>query len=398
MDTKYLIVGGGLAGEAAVEGIRERDSAGSITLVGTDPDLPYDRPPLSKKLWTGGQSEAEVTLHPAEFYQDRGVELRLGRTIASLDRRQQMARDDQGGEYRFEKLLLASGGTPKRLRIAGGELPGIFYYRTLADYRRARGLAAAGKTAVVIGGGFIGSEMAAALAQNGLKVTMVFPEAYLVSRVFPPGLGRALNAAYQAKGVRLLTGDVPAMIEAQGAGFRVRTRAGETLSADLLIAGLGIAPNLELPKAAGLAVGDGVIVNERLETSDPNIFAAGDLAYFPEAVLGPRRIEHWDNAVTQGRHAGGNMAGADQPFTSLPFFYSDLFEFGYEAVGEVDSRLETWADWQEEHTTGVIYYLAAGRVRGAMMCNVWEKVDAARELIRAQKPVKAGAELRGAIA
>lgn len=398
MDTHYLIVGGGLAGAAAVEGIRERDSGDGITLVSAEPDLPYDRPPLSKKLWTGGQTEAEVKLHPADFYRERGVDLRLGRTITSLDRRQRVARDDQGTEYRFEKALLAAGGTPKKLKIPGGDLPGIFYYRTLADYRRARELAAAGKTAVVIGGGFIGSEMAAALAMSGLQVTMVFPESYLVSRVFPPGLGRALNSAYQAKGVRLLSGDVPAAIEAKGQGFRVRTRGGENLAADLLIAGLGIAPNIELARTAKLATGDGIIVNEQLETSDANIFSAGDLAYFPEAVLGPRRIEHWDNAVTQGRHAGANMAGAAKPFTALPFFYSDLFEFGYEAVGEVDSRLETWADWQEENKTGVIYYLAGGRVRGAMMCNVWEKVEAARELIRAQNPVKTGADLRGAIA
>ncbi|MGH9534342.1 MAG: NAD(P)/FAD-dependent oxidoreductase [Terriglobales bacterium] len=397
MDAKYLIVGGGLAGAAAVEGIRELDASGTAALVGAEPDLPYDRPPLSKKLWTAGETEEQVTLHPGEFYRQRGVELRLGRTIVSLDGRQRTARDDQGSEYRFERLLLALGGTPKRLAIPGGDLPGIFYYRTLADYRRARALATAGTTAVVIGGGFIGSEMAAALAMNGLRVTMVFPEPYLVQRVFPAGLGQALNAAYQAKGVRLLSGDVPAAIEAAGGGFRVRTRGGETLSADLLLAGLGIAPNAALAQAAGLATGDGVIVNERLETSDSNIFAAGDLAHFPEAVLGPRRIEHWDNAVSQGRHAGRNMAGAAEAFTALPFFYSDLFEFGYEAVGEVDSRLETWADWQEANKTGVIYYLAAGRLRGAMMCNVWEKVDAARALIRAQAPVTP-AQLRGAIA
>lgn len=398
MDAKYLIIGGGLAGAAAVEGIREKDPKGSIVLVSTEPDLPYDRPPLSKKLWTGGQSEAEVTLHPAAFYRERGVELRLGRTITGLDRRQRVARDDQNLEYRFERLLLAAGGTPRKLKIPGGDLPGIFYYRTLADYRRARSLAAAGKSAVVIGGGFIGSEMAAALAHNGLQVTIVFPEEYLVQRVFPASLGRALNTAYQAQGVRLLHGDVPAGIEAQGEGFRVRTRGGESLAADLLIAGLGIAPNLELARAAGLAVGDGVVVNERLETSDANILAAGDLAYFPEAVLGPRRIEHWDNAVTQGRHAGRNLAGTAEAFTALPFFYSDLFEFGYEAVGEVDSRLETWADWQEENKTGVIYYLSGGKVRGAMMCNVWDKVETARTLIRAQRPVARPADLKGAIA
>jgi 3-phenylpropionate/trans-cinnamate dioxygenase ferredoxin reductase subunit len=396
MTTRYLIIGGGLAGAAAIDGIRERDPEGPITLLAAESDLPYDRPPLTKKLWTGAETVEQITLHPAEFYRDQGVDLHLGRRAAALDPRGKLVRDDRSREHGYDRLLLATGGTPRRLEIPGADLPGIAYYRTLADYRRVRALAAPGKTAVVIGGGFIGSEMAAALAVNGVEVTMIFPEDYLVRRVFPAGLGRALNAAYQAKGVRLITGDVPTAIAARGEGFRVQTRGGKTLDADLLVVGVGITPSIELAQQAGLTVGNGVIVNDRLETSDANIFAAGDLAYFPEAVLGPRRIEHWDNAVTQGRHAGRNMAGAREAFTALPFFYSDLFEFGYEAVGEVDSRLEVFADWQEENKTGVLYYLAQGRVRGAMMCNVWDKVEAARALIRAQGPATPE-RLRGAI-
>src|SRR5262249_10357402 len=157
---------------------------------------------------------------------------------------------------------------------------------------------------------------------------------------------------------------------------------GRRVQADLVVAGVGITPNIELAQAAGLKTGNGIIVDTLLQTSDPDIFAAGDVAFFPEDVLGVRRIKHWDNAVRQGKHAGRNMAGAGEAFKELPFFFSDLFEFGYEAVGEVDSRLQTFADWQEPNKTGVIYYVGEGRVRGAMMCNVWGKVDAARGLIR----------------
>jgi NADPH-dependent 2,4-dienoyl-CoA reductase/sulfur reductase-like enzyme len=257
--------------------------------------------------------------------------------------------------------------------------------------------AAEGKSALVIGGGFIGSELAAALSVNKLAVTMIFPSPWLVSRVFPESLGRHLTEAYRARGVEVLAGDVPTSIRPDGDGYAARTRAGREVRADLVVAGVGIAPDVSLARSAGLATGDGVTVNQFLQTSDPDIYAAGDVAFFPDPILGPRRIEHWDNAISQGKHAGRNMARADEPFTDMPFFFSDLFDFGYEAVGQVDSRLRTVADWQEENRTGVIYYLDDDRrVRGVMMCNVWEKVDAARALIRRGTPVT-DEELRGAI-
>lgn len=393
----YAVLGGGLAGGWAVSGIRERDPRGSIALFSAENDLPYDRPPLSKQLWKGDTTLDKIYVQPREYYAQNHVVVKLGTRIAALDRREHRLRDESGGEYRYGKLLLATGGAPRRLPLPGGDLPGICYYRTAEDYRTLREAAQAGRSALVIGGGFIGSEMAAALTIAGLRVTMLFPERYLVSRVFPESLGLALNAAYRGKGVELVAEDAPTAIETANGAYRVRTRAGRSLAADLVVVGIGIAPNVELARAAGLEVGNGIVVNERLQTSDPDIFAAGDNAFFPEAILGPRRIEHWDNAVSQGKHAGRNLAGADQPFTDLPFFYSDLFEFGYEAVGDVDTRHETFADWQEENKTGVIYYLAQGRLRGAMMCNVWEKVEAARALIRAQRPVTAQ-QLQGAIA
>jgi NADPH-dependent 2,4-dienoyl-CoA reductase/sulfur reductase-like enzyme len=225
---------------------------------------------------------------------------------------------------------------------------------------------------------------------------MIFPGQWLVSRVFPESLGRALTAHYRTKGVDVLDGDVPLSIGRDGDQYRTRTRSGREVLSDLVVVGIGITPNIALAQSAGLETGNGVVVNQFLQTSDPDIYAAGDIAFFPEAVLGPRRIEHWDNALNQGKHAGRKLAGAGEPFTYIPFFYSDLFEFGYEAVGDTDPRHETFADWQEENKTGVIYYLDGGGVRGAMMCNLFGKVDVARELIQRGGRI-AVQDLRGAI-
>ncbi len=304
--------------------------------------------------------------------------------------------DSSGNSYRYERLLIATGGTPRRLSIPGGTLHGISYYRTLQDYHQLRAVAVEGKSALVIGGGFIGSEMAASLHANHLVVTMVFPSPWLVSRIFPESLGRYLTEQYRSKGVDVLAGDVPLSIQRNGSQYVTQTRGGRTIRTDLVVVGIGIAPNVSLARSAGLAVDNGVIVNEFLQASKPDIYAAGDIAFFPEAVLGPRRLEHWDNAVSQGKHAGRNMAGAHEPFPQLPFFFSDLFEFGYEAVGDIDSRLNIFADWQEENKTGVLYYLDGDRLRGVMMRNVWGKVDAARALIQKAQPVSTDG-LRGAI-
>src|SRR5687768_368801 len=394
--SSYIIIGAGLAGTSAAEGIREVDQQGSILLFGAEKDKPYDRPPLSKQLWSGAKSVEEVFLHDEEFYQKNRVDLRLGVQVDRLDTERHAVVDSQGNTYRYKRLLLATGATPRRLNIPGADLEGVTYYRTLPDYRQLRQAASEGKSTLVIGGGFIGSEIAAALRLNNLAVTMIFPSQWLVSRVFPESLGRTLTGYYRNKGVEVLAGDVPLSIEGNGNGYVTRTCAGRAIRADLIVVGVGVTPNIALAQAAGITTGDGVPVNEFLQTSSPDVYAAGDIAFFTEANLGPRRIEHWDNAVSQGKQAGRNMTGAREPFTYMPFFFSDLFEFGYEAVGDVDSRLETFADWQEENKTGVIYYLKDGHLRGAMMCNLFGKVDAARELIQWPGRVTT-ADLRGAI-
>jgi len=392
----YVIIGGGLTGASAVEGIREIDPGGSILLVGKEKHLPYHRPPLSKKLWSGQKTVEEIYVRDREFYTSSAVDVALGVEITLVDLETRRVAALGGSAYGFNKLLIATGGLPRTLNIPGGDIDGVCYYRYLDDYLNLRSEASRGKSAVVIGGGFIGAEMAAALNSSKVAVAMIFPEQYVLSRILPHGLGRAVQDDYIRRGVVMLAGRTPASIEKHGGRFVTTSDRGETVESDMVIVGIGIRPSTDLADAAGLAVDNGIAVNEKLQTSDPSIYAAGDNALFPYSALGQRtRVEHWDNALNQGKHAGLNMAGADKPFTYMPYFFSDLFDFGFEAVGDVDSRLDTLADWQEEHKTGVVYYLRDGRVRGAMMCNVWDKVEAARELIATG--VGAG-ELRGAIA
>lgn len=392
----YVVLGAGLAAASAVEGIRRLDSNGSILLIGAEQEPPYDRPPLSKQLWSGAKTMEEIFLHPGTFYAEQGVELRLGTNIVALDPVSHTLRDADSAIYRYKKLLLATGGTPRRLSIPGGDLDGVSYFRTVQDYKYLRRAADAAQSVLVVGGGFIGSELAAALSRRGLRVTMVFPRQYLGSRVFPESLGRAITAEYRAKGVEVVAGDRPLAIARHKEGYRTTTQGGRDIVSDLVVVGIGIEPNIQLAEAAGLKTGNGVVVDQLLRTSDPDIYAAGDVAYFPDRVLGPRRVEHWENALSQGKHAGANMAGAGEPFGHIPFFFSDLFEFGYEAVGDTDARLKISTDWREENKTGVVYYLRDGLVRGAMMCNLFERVDAARALIQRGERVKPN-ELRGAI-
>ncbi|MGH7584315.1 MAG: NAD(P)/FAD-dependent oxidoreductase [Gemmatimonadales bacterium] len=392
-DYRYLIIGGGMTADAAARGIRERDISGSIGIIGGESDPPYSRPPLTKGLWKGDAFDS-VWRKTREV----NVDLHVGRTVTKIDPDARRVTDDQGTAHGYEKLLLATGATPRRLAgDEGGGGDDVIYFRTLADYRRLHAVVDGKPSAVVIGGGFIGSEIAAALAMNGCKVTMLFPEAGIGARVFPADLAGHLVGYYREHNVTVRPGEEVAVIETGGNGRIVVTKSGSRFPAEVIVAGLGVTPNVELARSIGITIDNGIVVDQHLGTSRPGIWAAGDVASFDSPQLGKRmRVEHEDNALIMGGAAGRAMAGDTTPYTHLPFFYSDLFDLGYEAVGDTDPRLETFADWTTPFQSGVVYYLAKQRVRGVVLWGIFGKVDAARALIADPAPVTAQS-LRGRI-
>jgi NADPH-dependent 2,4-dienoyl-CoA reductase/sulfur reductase-like enzyme len=379
----YLIIGGGMAADAAVKAIREAEADARIGLVGDELQPPYERPPLSKALWKGDKTPASIDLGTA-----KSATLHLGRRIVKLDRFDHTARDEQGDIYRYRRVLLATGATPRRLPFEGER---VIHFRTLADYLALRKYAVTSARVAVVGGGFIGSELAASLAQNGAKVTMLFPGEAIGAGRYPRTLSQYLNDYYRERGVVLCAGVKVADGRTCADGtVEVALSDGTTLTADAVVAGLGVTPNAQLAEQAGLKVDNGVIVDDRLRSSDPDVFAAGDAANFYNAALQTRlRVEHENAAITMGHHAGRVMTGADEPYTTLPFFYSDLFDLGYEAVGFLDDRLDVVEQWTTPFREGVVYYLDNGRVRGVLLWNTWGQVDAARELIAHPGPFDA---------
>src|SRR5690348_8362913 len=290
---EYLIIGGGMTAAAAVDGIREIDSKGEIALISMERDAPYDRPPLTKGLWKGKPLDS-IWRKTKEL----GVELHLGRIIRSLDVQGKRATDDEGLDYTYDRLLLATGGIPRQLPFG---LEQIIYYRTLQDYERLRALAEKGRKFAVIGGGFIGAEIAAALTMIGKQVTMIFPDDAIGAHIFPRDLALFLNDFYREKGVELWPGESAADLQAHGDLRTVETKSGRKTVVDGVIAGIGIQPNVELAQMAGLRLDNGIVVDEFLRTSNPDIYAAGDVAAFYNPALGKRmRVEHEDNANTMG--------------------------------------------------------------------------------------------------
>ncbi len=379
---KYLIIGGGMTADAAVRGIRELDRDGSIGLIGAEIHPPYNRPPLSKGLWKGGSVE-KIWRQTG----DLGIDLHLARTVRSLDLATKQVTDGGDGVFTFDRLLLATGGTPRHLPSVVDD--NVIYFRTLSDYVRLREITNRHQRFAVIGGGFVGSEIAAALAATGRHVVMLFPEDGISARAFPGGLARFLTEYYRQKGVDVRAGDAVAGLQAAALGAVIETTSGRMVEADGVVAGLGIVPNTGLAQSAGLQVDNGIVVDELLRAGHPDVYAAGDVAAFFSPALGRRvRVEHEDNANTMGRHAGRNMAGDTAPYHHLPFFYSDLFDLGYEAVGDVDARLTVYEDWKDPYGQGVVYYLRDGRVRGVLLWNVWGQVDAARALIADPGPFR----------
>jgi 3-phenylpropionate/trans-cinnamate dioxygenase ferredoxin reductase component len=393
----YVIIGAGVAAAKAVEGIRDVDDSGSILVLGAEPDPPVYRPVLSKDLWLKDDAalEDETLLDGTT----EGVELRLESEAAGIDTASRTVTLADGSSVEYGALLLATGAEPRTLGLPAG--PRVLAYRTAADYRQLRDLLGPDTHAVVVGGGYIGAEMAAALVQNDVRVTMVLPEDLVQERLFPQRLAQRMTTALADHGVEIVHGLLEGG-DSREDGVTVRLEDGTTIEADLAVVGVGVTPRTALAEAAGIEVDDGIVVDASLRTSAEHVYAAGDVASYPDARLGRRRVEHVDHAEKSGELAGRAMAGSDATYGETPFFWSDLFDDGYEAIGELSTALDVVEDWQGDDDPtdrGVVYYLEGGRVRGVLLWNVWDSVDAARALLEAtqDQPLDDPSSLRGRI-
>jgi NADPH-dependent 2,4-dienoyl-CoA reductase/sulfur reductase-like enzyme len=370
---KYLIIGGGLAGQRASDGIRKVDANGSIALVAGEPHPPYERPPLSKGYLRGNQGLDKVYLKEDAHYDEVGVEVMKGVRAAAIDAAERAVTLEDGRVLGYQKLVLATGARAFRLPIPGNDLPGVFTLRTVDDSDAIREAAGAGKRALVMGGSFIGSEVAATLTQRGLSVTMVFPDPRLLARIAPEELSSLVRADYEARGVRVLPGTWAERLEGSESVERAVLNSGDILEVDLAVMGVGVRLDTALARDAGLEMAerDAVVVDENLRTSDPNIYAAGDIAAWPDPTFAKRtRVEHWDVARRQGLRAGRAMAGEVKPYTALPYFFSDLFDLSFEVWGDLTAWDRTVLRGSLEQGSFAIYYfdqvklvgvLAAGR-------------------------------------
>ena len=394
----YLIVGGGVAAASAVTGIRAEDDNGTIGVLGSEPHPPIYRPDLSKTLWLDDSASVDGSSLAGDLTTDANVDLVTDTTVTELDTDAHVVRLADGSSVGYGKLLLATGAEPRTLGLPAG--PRIFYYRTTADFQALQKLATAGSHVVVVGGGYIGSEMASALVQNNVSVTLVLHQDDVQEQMFPRALAASLTKEFDSRGTTVVHGSV-ASGEETGEGVVVRLEDGTEISADAAVVGVGVVPRTGLAEGAGLDVDDGIVVDDHLRTSAADVYAAGDVASYPDARLGRRRVEHVDHAEKSGTHAGRVMAGADEAYGETPMFWSDIFDAGYEAVGELDSRLDMVEDWKGgELGTGVVYYLRSGEVRGVLLWNVWDKTDAALEVIAAtaSTPIEDPESLKGRIA
>lgn len=384
-ESTYLILGGGMAADAAIRELIRFTENETIALVSEEGQLPYDRPPLSKSLIT------DPDVQPASVFRDpqpysKHVQTFLGRSATRLDPKSHEVTDCEGETHQYRKLLLATGGRPRRLP---GDPADVLYYRNLQDYLHLQEKIALEQRVAVLGSGFIGGEIAASLSNTACEPFVIFPEESLGAGRFPEGLSRYLDELYRECGVDLLPGQRVTGVESSGSHIVLSTDGGGRYGADSVVAGLGILPNTELAENAGLKVADGIPVNSRLQTSDPDIYAAGDVASAYRKISGRfQRVEHEQNALEMGKAAAKSMAGEDIHFDSLPMFYSDFFDQGFEALGELDASLEMVEDWQQDYDQGVVYYLQEDRINGVLLWNIFGKVEDARKLMDRKEPVR----------
>jgi 3-phenylpropionate/trans-cinnamate dioxygenase ferredoxin reductase subunit len=379
----FLIVGASLAGAKAAETLREEGFDGRVVLVGAEGQRPYERPPLSKDYVRGEAERERLYVHGESFYRDHDIELRLGRTAVDMDASLREVALDDGERLRYDRLLLATGAEPRRLAIPGGDLDGVYYLRSVEDADGLRERLDRGGTAVVIGAGWIGAEVAASARQRGLEVTVVGPEAVPLERVLGREVGGVYRDIHSDHGVRMLLGTRVEAFEGDGVVERVRTTDGRHLECDFVVVGIGVQPRTQLAVRAGLSIGDGILVDDRLQTSDPGVFAAGDVAGAKHPFYGERiRVEHWANALRQGPAAARNMLGGGKAYDSLPYFFSDQYEVGMEYSGFARRWDRVVFRGDPARREFIAFWLAGDRVLAGMNVGVWDVVDPIQRLIR----------------
>lgn len=333
--TKFLLIGGGLASNRAAKQLRKADAGGSITLVGEEPYVPYDRPPLSKEFLRGEKPKDAIFLDPEQYFHDHAINLVLGVAVQRLDLASKRAVLANGDTVAFEKALIATGGRPVRLKLSGGELPGVHYLRTLDDSAAIHAEASAGRRAVFIGAGFIGMEVAASLTQRGVQVTVIEAQPHIWTRFADATLAGFFQNYCAEKGITFYTNEMAAEIRGTDRPSAVITRSGKEIPCDFVCIGVGIVPNVELAQQAGLTVDNGIVVNEYLQTSHPDVYAAGDVANYLDPVFGKRRrVEHWGHAEYCGQLAGQNMTGANKKYDLLTYVWSDIFDLHLQFAGD----------------------------------------------------------------
>jgi NADPH-dependent 2,4-dienoyl-CoA reductase/sulfur reductase-like enzyme/nitrite reductase/ring-hydroxylating ferredoxin subunit len=354
------IVGGGAAGNAAAEMLRREGYAGPITMLSADASAPYDRPNLSKSFLAGSAPPDWIPLRPPEFYADHGIELKLNAAVAAIDVAARQLQLADGSRRAFDALLLATGAEPVRLDLPGATLGHVHYLRTFSDSEAIVAKALTAKRAVVIGASFIGLEVAAALRARDIEVHVVAPDAVPMERILGPVMGNFVRNLHEQHGVTFHLGTTAGSIDAHG----VHLKNGETVAADLVVVGVGVRPSIGLAQQAGLAVDRGVSVDEYLETSVPGIYAAGDIARYPDRLSGERiRIEHWVVAERQGQTAARNLLGRRERFDAVPFFWSEQYDFGFSYIGHAERWDEAVIDGKLDGGTQdcTISYRLAGK-------------------------------------
>jgi 3-phenylpropionate/trans-cinnamate dioxygenase ferredoxin reductase component len=378
----FVIAGASLTGAKAAETLRADGFEGRLLLIGAEPERPYERPPLSKDYLRGEAERDKLYVHDERFYAEHDIDLRLGRAVADIDLAGSAVALDDGEGLRFDRLLLATGAEPRRLTIAGSELDGVHYLRDTADSDALRERIGRGGAAVVIGAGWIGSEVAASARQRGLDVTVIEPAAVPLERVLGAEVGAIYRDIHADHGVRMLLGTGVEAFEGETAVERVRTSDGRVLECDFVVVGIGVQPRDGLASRAGIETGNGIEVDEHLRTSAPNVFAAGDVANARHPFYGePIRVEHWANALHQGPAAARSMLGHDEPFDRLPYFFSDQYDVGMEYSGFARSWDRVVFRGDPAAREFIAFWLAGDRVVAGMNVNVWDVADPIRRII-----------------